>query len=97
MRLLINKIILALSIISALIGLSFLGWILITLFIKGLTAMSASLFINDLVDNGLRNLIVGQFILAGLASVIGIPLGMVAGIYLREYGSGSNILNLSEI
>ena len=88
MRLVINKIFLALSVLSALIGLGFLGWILITLFIKGLSSMHLSLFLNDLVDGGLRNLIVGQFILALLASVIGIPLGMVAGIYLREYGRG---------
>ena len=86
MRLLVNKIFLALSFLSALIGLGFLGWILVTLFIKGLSSMHLSLFLNDLVDGGLRNLIVGQFVLALLASVVGIPLGMVAGIYIREYG-----------
>ena len=101
MRLLINKTVLLLSILSALIGLAFLGWILVTLFLKGMSAMSTSLFIHDLVDNGLRNLIVGQFILAGLAAAIGIPLGMVAGIYLREYGMGKRyaefIRDLSDI
>ena len=100
MRLLVNKIFLALSVLSALIGLGFLGWILITLFIKGLSSMHLGLFLNDLVDGGLRNLIVGQFVLALLASVIGIPLGMVAGIYLREYGRGNYaefIRDLSDI
>ncbi len=99
-RLLINKIILTLSTISALIGLAFLAWILVTLFVKGLSSFHFSLFVNDLIDNGLRNLIVGQFILAGMASVIGIPLGMVAGIYIREYGQGryANLIrNLSDI
>lgn len=99
-RLLINKIVLTLSTISALIGLAFLAWILVTLFIKGLSSFHFSLFINDLIDNGLRNLIIGQFILAGMASVIGIPLGMVAGIYIREYSQGryANIIrNLSDI
>jgi len=99
-RLLINKIILTLSTISALIGLAFLAWILVTLFIKGLSSFHFSLFVNDLIDNGLRNLIIGQFILAGMASLIGIPLGMVAGIYIREYGQGryANIIrNLSDI
>ena len=101
MRLVINKIVLGLSVFAALLGLAFLGWILVTLFIKGMTAMNFSLFTHDLVDNGLRNLIVGQFILAGLAALIGIPLGMVAGIYLREYGHGSKyaefIRDLSDI
>ncbi|WP_457745321.1 phosphate ABC transporter permease PstA [Sulfurimonas sp.] len=99
-RLLLNKIILTLSTISALLGLAFLAWILITLFIKGLSSFHLSLFVNDLINNGLRNLIVGQFILAGMASVIGIPLGMLAGIYIREYGRGryANIIrNLSDI
>ncbi len=99
-RLLINKIILTLSTISALIGLAFLAWILVTLFVKGLSSFHFSLFVNDLIDNGLRNLIIGQFILAGMASVIGIPLGMVAGIYIREYGQGryANLIrNLSDI
>ena len=100
MRLQLNKLFLALSVLSALIGLGFLGWILITLFVKGLSSMHLSLFLNDLVDGGLRNLIVGQLILAGLAAFIGIPLGMVAGIYIREYGRGKYaelIRDLSDI
>ena len=101
MRLMINKLVLALSTLAALLGLGFLGWILVTLFIKGMMALSPALFVHDLVDNGLRNLIVGQFILAGLASLVGIPLGMVAGIYIREYGNDGRyarfIRNLSDI
>ena len=100
MRLLINKLVLGLSTLSALIGLGFLAWILITLFIKGLGSFHFSLFLNDLIDGGLRNLIVGQFILAGIAAAIGIPLGMVAGIYLQEYGRSKYaeiIRNLSDI
>jgi len=87
-RLLINKLVLGLSVVSALIGLAFLGWILVTLFVKGLGSFHFGLFVNDLIDGGLRNLIVGQIILALLASIIGIPLGMIAGIYIREYGNG---------
>ncbi len=99
-RLLINRIVLTLSTLSALLGLAFLAWILITLFIKGIGSLHFSLFVNDLIDGGLRNLIIGQFILAGIASLVGIPLGMVAGIYIREYGRGayaSFIRNLSDI
>jgi len=100
MRLIINKIFLALSVLSAFIGLAFLAWILVTLFIKGLGSFHLSLFLNDLIDGGLRNLILGQFILAGIASLIGIPLGMAAGIYLQEYGTGKYaefIRDLSDI
>jgi phosphate transport system permease protein len=100
MRLLINKIVLGLSIFSALLGLAFLGWILATLFFKEISSFHFSLFLNDLIDGGLRNLIIGQFIMAGIAGVIGIPLGMLAGIYLREYGLGKYaevIRDLSDI
>ena len=100
MRLQLNKLFLVLSVLSALVGLGFLGWILITLFVKGLASMHLSLFLNDLVDGGLRNLIIGQLILAGLAALVGIPLGMVAGIYIREYGRGKYaelIRDLSDI
>ena len=100
MRLLINKIFLALSALSALLGLGFLAWILITLFLKGLGSFHFSLFLNDLIEGGLRNLIIGQFIMAGLAAALGIPIGMIAGIYLQEYGRGkyaSFIRDLSDI
>jgi phosphate transport system permease protein len=91
MRLTINKIVLLLSTISALIGLAFLGWILVTLIAKGLTSFHLNLFFKDLIDGGLRNLIIGQFIIAGIASLIGIPIGMLAGIYLQEYGRGKYV------
>jgi len=101
MRFFINKLILTLSTLAAVIGLIFLFWILITLTIKGVNAIDWHIFTNDLVDNGLRNLLVGQFMLALVAVVIGVPIGMVAGIYLQEYSYGSKyaefIRNLSDV
>ncbi len=38
---------------------------------------------------GMKNGILGTTILIGLASLVGIPLGMLAGIYLAEYNAGS--------
>ena len=101
MRLMINKIVLLLSTISALIGLGFLFWILVTLTVKGIGAIDLHIFTHDLVDNGLRNLLIGQFVLAFIAVVIGVPIGMVAGIYLQEYSFGNKyaefIRNLSDV
>ena len=99
-RLMINKIALMLSTLSAIIGLIFLAWILITLFLKGVDSLHFSLFVNSLVDGGLKNLIFGQFLMALIATIIGVPLGMMAGIYLREYGHSkyANIIrDLSDI
>ncbi len=100
-RLVLNKIILTLSTLSALIGITFLFWILATLTYKGIMSISWAIFVNDLVNGGIRNLLAGQFVMAILASFIAVPVGMMAGIYLREYGHGSKlasiIRNLSDV
>ncbi len=44
-RLLLNKIILVLSTLSAILGIAFLFWILITLTYKGLSAINLGIFI----------------------------------------------------
>src|SRR5207244_8346232 len=38
-------------------------------------------------QGGIANAIIGTFLLLGLSSAIGIPLGLLAGIYLAEYRS----------
>ena len=100
-RLFLNKLILVLSTISAIIGMGFLFWILITLSIKGISSLHFDIFLKDLVNNGIRNLLVGQFTMALIATVIGVPIGMMAGIWLREYSNGSRlasiIRNLSDV
>lgn len=100
-RLIINKIVIALSTLSGIAGLIFIFWILISLFIKGSAALSPYIFTHDLIDNGIRNLIMGQFVIAGMATVIGIPIGTLAGIYLQEYGNGTRyadfIRDLSDV
>lgn len=100
MRFFVNKLVLFLSTFATVIGLAFLGWILFTLFAKGLSSVHFGLFVNDLVNNGLRNVLLGQFVLASLAALVGVPLGLLAGIYLREYGRGKYadiIRDLSDI
>jgi phosphate transport system permease protein len=36
---------------------------------------------------GMANAIVGSFILVGIAVVVGVPVGVLGGVYLSEYGS----------
>ncbi len=43
---------------------------------------------------GMENAIVGSGIILALASLIGIPLGVGAGIYLAEFGGGSRLGNI---
>lgn len=101
MRLVMNRAFIILSTLAAGVGLFFLAWILYTLCAKGLQGLSLQVFTHDLIDGGLRNVIVGQLIMSGVATIIGIPVGMLAGIYLQEYGGDSKttefIRDLSDV
>ena len=56
----------------------------------------ASLSLQFLIDTpkpvgeggGIGNAIVGSLLMTGLASLIGLPIGVAAGVYLAEYGNG---------
>lgn len=43
---------------------------------------------------GMANAIVGSGVVLGLASLMGIPVGIAAGIYLAEYGRGTKLSNV---
>lgn len=90
-RLRMHKIGIALSSLAMAIGVFFLMWILFTLLIKGFSALSPSLFIETTPapgsdGGGLMNAIVGSLMMVGSATLISTPIGILAGIYLAEYG-----------
>jgi phosphate transport system permease protein len=89
-RLLRHRIGIALSVGAMLVGLFFLLWILSTLLIKGFGALSLDLFLVDTPApgsaGGLRNAIVGSLMIVGLSTFISTPIGVLAGVYLAEYG-----------
>lgn len=94
-----NAVVLVLSTLCALIGLGFLFWILGVLMINGVDALNAGLFIFDGAppgreESGLRHALVGQAMLVGAATLIGVPLGLLAGTYLSEYGKNSHYANV---
>lgn len=71
-------------------GLVWLGWILFDLLLKGTGAMTTMpIFTADSVNNGLKNAIVGSAMIAALGLLIGAPIGMLAGVYLAEFGRDS--------
>ncbi|MEN2984936.1 MAG: phosphate ABC transporter permease PstA [Dictyoglomaceae bacterium] len=91
-RKLINKIMISICFLSFLLGAFFLFWILGDLFIKGLSSINLSLFIElpkppGVPGGGVANAIVGSLILAIIAGIIGIPIGILAGVYIVEYGN----------
>lgn len=93
-RLLINYLALGFSILSAMAGIAFLFWILWVLVSNGIHALNLDIFRFDgappgFAESGLRHALVGQLILALGATVIGVPIGILAGTYLSEYGINS--------
>lgn len=95
-RIVINRIALGFSTLSALIALAFLFWILGVLVMKGMSALNWNIFIYEGAppgydESGLKHALVGQLILVGLATGIGVPLGILAGTYLSEYGKNSKL------
>ncbi|WP_434777454.1 phosphate ABC transporter permease PstA [Neisseria sp. Ec49-e6-T10] len=89
-----NYIALALSVFTMLFGLFWLLWILYSTFSKGINGLSLSLFTEmtpppNSDEGGLLNAIAGSGLLILWATIIGTPLGVLAGIYLAEYGKRS--------
>jgi phosphate transport system permease protein len=89
-RKLVNSIALALSLAAMSFGLFWLGWILLAVARLGFDGLSWGLFTKMTPppggDGGLLNAIVGSVLMVGLAMLIGTPIGILAGIYLAEYG-----------
>lgn len=95
-RIVINRLALAFSTLSAIVALAFLFWILGVLVVKGITALNWNIFIFEgappgYAESGLKHALTGQAILIGMATAIGVPLGILAGTYLSEYGKNSKL------
>lgn len=93
-RILVNRIGIALSMIAMAFGLLALMWILWTLFYNGFSALSWDFFTQDTPapgseGGGLRNAIVGSLMIVGVTTLVSTPIGILAGIYLAEYGATS--------
>ncbi|MFY8125922.1 MAG: phosphate ABC transporter permease PstA [Hydrogenophaga sp.] len=89
-----NWVGLTLSMTAMAIGLTALMSILFVLFSNGFAALELSLFTQDTPapgseGGGLRNAILGSLMIVSLAVVVSTPIGILAGVYLSEYGDSS--------
>jgi phosphate transport system permease protein len=89
-----NLIGLVLSMSAMAIGLIFLLWILAILMFKGFSALSFSLLTHNTPapgtpGGGLANAIVGSLMIVLSCSLLSTPIGVLAGVYLSEYGDRS--------
>ena len=86
-----NVLMLGLTALTGLYGLGWLAWILTDVSLQGIRHITPALFLRDplppgMPGGGLRHAFLGQLIITTLAVLVGVPLGIGAGIYLAEYG-----------
>jgi phosphate transport system permease protein len=89
-----HRVGIALSVFAMAVGLFFLAWILFTLLTKGFGALSVAMFTETTPapgsdGGGLLNAIVGSLMMVGASVLISTPIGILAGVYLAEYGEES--------
>jgi len=89
-----NHLVTALAVVSTVVVLLPLIAILGYLLYKGFSSLNWAFFTKVPAPvgeegGGMANAIAGSGVILGLASLLGIPLGIGAGVYLAEYGSGS--------
>ncbi len=92
-RYLVNNVMLALTGFCTLLTISILFFILGYLVWNGFSSLDLAFFTElpkspGEVGGGMANAIFGSFMMVGLATVIGVPIGFLGGVYLAEYEGG---------
>jgi phosphate transport system permease protein len=89
-RLFVNRFNLVMSLATMAFGMAFLLWILSVLFANGFAALAPTLFTQMTpppgAAGGLLNAIFGSIVIVGVATFVSTPIGILAGIYLAEFG-----------
>ncbi len=91
-----NSVALALSLGAMAFGVFWLLWILYETVHLGIGGITMATFTEMTpppmaTDGGLANAIFGSLVMVGLATLIGTPVGVLAGVYLAEYGQKSKL------
>jgi phosphate transport system permease protein len=96
----VNVVALVLSMSAMAFGLFWLAWILIETVILGVGGLSLSLFTEmtpppQAETGGLLNAIAGSLVMVALATFVGTPIGILAGVYLAEFGQKTMLGNVT--
>lgn len=88
----VNQLALGFAMLAMAFGLLALAWILFETVRLGVSGLSVALFTQMTPApneaGGLANALYGSFIMVLLATAVATPIGILAGIYLAEYGNG---------
>ena len=90
-RIFVNRLSLVLALCAMAIGMAFLAWILSVLVYRGISGINFAVFTEMTPSpssaGGLANAIFGSLMMVGFATFIATPIGILAGIYLAEFGN----------
>ena len=86
--------------ISALLGIAALVWILSGVIIRGVGALDLSFFTQlptppGMAGGGMANAILGTLAMTVAATLMSVPIGLLSGIYLAEFGQDSRVADNS--
>jgi len=84
---------------SASLGIVFLTWILYEVIRRGAAAIDWTFFTAPpappgIEGGGLSAALYGTLLMTGLATAVGVPVGLMAGVYLAEYGKRGRLASL---
>ena len=87
----VNAVALTLSLGAMAFGVFWLIWILFETIYLGIGGLTLATFTQMTPPpqgegGGLANALFGSFVMVGLATLVGTPVGILAGVYLAEYG-----------
>lgn len=87
----VNRVAVTLAMVAMAFGLFWLAWILFETIRLGFGGLALSVFTESTPpplaeSGGLANAIVGSLMMVGSATLLGTPVGVMAGVYLAEYG-----------
>jgi phosphate transport system permease protein len=88
------------SVVSALLGLGALVWILSGVIVRGVGALDLSFFTRlptppGMSGGGMANALLGTLAMTAAATLISVPIGLLSGIYLAEFGQDSRVADNS--
>jgi len=93
-----NVVLITLSMAATSVGLLWLALILFSLLSNGLAAITPDLFTKMTPPpgskGGLLNPIMGSVLMTALATLLGTPIGILAGTYLAEFGNESRVASV---
>lgn len=98
-RLLTNRIMMSFAVLCTVFGICFLFWVLKDLIVHGVQFINLKVFLYDtpgpdVPGGGLRNAVVGSLLITFWCMVFSIPIGVLAGTWLSEYGKKGVLANV---